>query len=97
VQGGEGEGKRKLKKKLHVKRATKLAGKRLWKGLRVSCKFLWSGLALYAKPFGAMDLNVTKAWEEKQLYGKTKSYYNYDDRPAKLGVTLVRPRASGAA
>ena len=41
------------------------AGKRLWKGLRVSCKFLWSGLVLYTKPFSSMDFNEARVWEER--------------------------------
>jgi len=85
VTSDDGKYKRmdgKRKKKVHVKRFAKTTGKRLWKGVRVSCKFLWSGLILYAKPFGAMDMNIAKAWEEKYEYEKQRQFYNYNDRPA---------------
>jgi len=67
------------KKKVNAKLVVRQAGKRLWKGVRVSCKFLWSGLILYGKPFGAMDLNCAKVWEEKMESERKREFSDYSD------------------
>jgi hypothetical protein len=71
------------RKKGNTKQFVKLAGKRLWKGVRVSCKFLWSGLVLYAKPNslceGAMDMNCAKDWDEKTNCETESHFPDYCD------------------
>jgi len=73
------KGRRRRSRKVCAKLFVKKAGKKLWKGLRVSCKFLWSGLVLYAKPFSAIDLNITRACEEKLANDRKRQYHIYED------------------
>jgi len=73
-------GKDEIKsKKVNAKHFVKLAGKRMWKGVRVSCNFLWSGLILYAKPFGSTEMNCAKVWEDKLECEETNQYPDHSD------------------
>jgi len=65
--------------KTNAKHIVKLAGKRLWKGVRVSCKFLWSGLVLYAKPLAETEMNCAKVWEDKTEDEGKSQYSDYSD------------------
>jgi len=81
-------------KAVDAKHFAKSAGKRLLKGLRVGCKFLWSGLVLHAKPFGALDSNVEKVvWEEKLEDCDRKRHYSgySDEREPKTLILDRRP------
>jgi len=65
-------------KKVNVKNLIQTARERVWKGLRVSCKFLWSGLILHAKPFGELDTKSATVWDEKEDCGNRQCSYPSD-------------------
>lgn len=63
---------RKKKRKKKAKQVAKTAGRTMWKGLKVSWKLLWSGLAMFTLPIGSLDIsaNIAKTWN-------TRSTNNY--------------------